>query len=60
MNGDVGGKFSTVKPSLHSSNKTHFIRMSFFFLLRAVPVAYGGYRLGVKLELQLPAFTTTA
>ena len=30
----------------------------FFFLLRAVPVAYGNFRLGVKSELQLLAYTT--
>ena len=30
----------------------------FFFLFRAAPMAYGGSRLGVKSELQLPTYTT--
>ena len=30
--------------------------MSFFFFFRAAPAPYGGSRLGVKLELQLPAY----
>ena len=30
--------------------------LSFFF--RATPEAYGGSQVGVKLELQLPAYTT--
>ena len=33
-----------------------FLFVSFFFL--AAPVAYGSFRLGVKLELQLPAYAT--
>ena len=30
----------------------------FWFYFRAAPVAYGGSRLGVQLELQLPAYAT--
>ena len=42
-----------------------FLISIFFFFFRATPVAHGGFRieselrLGVKLELQLPAYPTT-
>ena len=32
--------------------------MIFFGLFRAAPAAYGDSQLGVKMELQLPAYTT--
>ena len=35
-----------------------FIYFYFFFFPRTTPTAYGGSRLGVELELQLPAYTT--
>ena len=48
-------------PSLSDSSHwlpiTHYTVIFFFFLLRATPVAYGSPRLGVTLELQLPAYT---
>ena len=34
------------------------VSIFFFFLNRAVPVAYGSSKLGVELKLQLPAYTT--
>ena len=44
---------------LHPLNPPNYFFFFFFFwLFRAVPKAYGSSQLGVKSELQLPAYTT--
>ena len=42
----------------HSGNSTPGVLFVCFLLFRAAPVAYEVPRLGVKSELQLPAYTT--
>ena len=44
--------------SSHQNFKVFFFFFFFFFFFRAKPVAYEAPRLGVFLELQLPAYTT--
>ena len=50
----VLSQISPLKWTLESA--CHFIYL-FFCLFRAAVEAYGGFRLGVKLELQLPVYT---
>ena len=46
------------RPAFTVSSEEYFPWDFFFFFQTAVPWAYGSSRLGVKLELQLPAYTT--
>ena len=48
-----------LKKQKKNQKKFFFNFIYFIFLIfRAVPTAYGGPRLGVESELQLPAYTT--